>query len=145
MEKTQNFFNRISDLIAQDNLNQAIEELRIILEGSKRIDDIIVQSARYNDVMRQIKRGELNFETSQITKNQIRYALIDMVRSLEDEISKNKEIEIELDNLIKGSNLIMEKLKAKEGIDVKIKQQNSSIKIDGLESGRSINIDINQE
>ncbi len=92
----------IGNLIAQDELKQAIEKLRLLLKGSPMATEIIVQSARYNDVMKQIRLGTISSEDSNLTKNKIRFALIQMVEMIEEEASKNEVFKEELKKIDKG-------------------------------------------
>lgn len=98
---TKDFINRIGDLVGKDDLKTAITELRNLLQKSKQLDEIILHSARYNDLMQQIRIGTINFEDANITKNKIRYAILDMVRDIEENIETNPELENGVNETIK--------------------------------------------
>ena len=62
-----------------DTLNE------LISDDSYRETDIIMQQARYNRTKREQNQGTIRSESAQLTFNQIQYAMIDLVDSLEEE------------------------------------------------------------
>ena len=84
MTNTQNFINHIRDLIAKDNFKTAIQQLSALLKGSPLLDQAVQQSARYNNVMQQIRLGLVDFESANITQNQIRYGTLELLREIEE-------------------------------------------------------------
>jgi hypothetical protein len=62
-----------------DTLNE------LISDDSYRETDIIMQQARYNRTKREQNQGTIRSESAQLTFNQIQYAMIDLVDSLEAE------------------------------------------------------------
>jgi hypothetical protein len=97
---TKGFINRIGDLIGKDDIKTAISEIRNLLQKCKHLDEIIIHSARYNDLMKQIRLGIITSEEADITKNKIRYAVLDIVREIEENIEQNQELEQETDNIL---------------------------------------------
>ena len=97
---TKDFINRIGDLVGIDELETAITELKNFLQKSKRVDEIIVQSARYNDLIEQIRMGTINYDDANVSKNKIRYAILDIVRDLEENIEANPALETEVDKTL---------------------------------------------
>lgn len=83
MESTNAFIKSIGELIGKDDLALAIQKLYALLKDSPKLDEAILQSARYNDVLKQIRLGVVDFEQANLTKNQIRYALLDLVHEIE--------------------------------------------------------------
>ncbi|KGE85866.1 MAG: hypothetical protein ACE362_27775 [Phaeodactylibacter xiamenensis] len=57
----------------------------LISDDSYRGTDIIMQQARYNRTKREQNQGTIRSESAQLTFNQIQYAMIDLVDSLEEE------------------------------------------------------------
>jgi Effector-associated domain 11 len=51
MASTQSFVELIGDLIGKDELALAIQNLYALLKDSPKLDEAILQSARYNDVI----------------------------------------------------------------------------------------------
>ena len=72
MHSINSFVETIGDLIGKDELAKAIQLLCALLKNSPKLDEAILQSARYNDVIKQIRLGTVDFEQANITKNQIR-------------------------------------------------------------------------
>lgn len=72
----------IYDLIARDELHEAIEILLNQLPENK-IDEMILQSARFNDLQKQIRLGLIDYKEQSLTKSQIRYGIIEFLKTLE--------------------------------------------------------------
>lgn len=101
MDSAQAFVGKIMELIAQDDLNSAIREVQQLLKGSPLFDEAVLQSARYNDVMKSIRLGLVDPEHASLEKNKIRYALIDMLRELEEQSEKNPALETQIQTFLK--------------------------------------------
>lgn len=133
----------ITDLIAKDKIKEAIESLQQLLNGSPLLDEIILQSARYTDLKKQIRMDTLEYEKADISKNKLRLALLEMVGELEDKAEQDEKISAALE--ITNTNLQVKQLKAKEGITIKADQENSKADISNLDAGGKIKIDIKQK
>ena len=101
MPTTPAYIDHLLKLIAQDKLKAAIAELQALLQGSPAYSDIIVQSARYNSLMKDIHTGDLDLEQAEVKKNQLRYALTDMVRELEDQLPEQPKLQQEVEQYLK--------------------------------------------
>ncbi|MCB0854201.1 MAG: hypothetical protein KDD63_18380 [Bacteroidetes bacterium] len=104
--KSNTILEEIGGLIVKDHLKEAIEKLSVLLKGSKLLDEVILQSGRYTDIMKQIRQNTVNFENASITKNQIRFALMDITRILEEERTKDPEIGDKIEKVADRENLI---------------------------------------
>ncbi len=87
----QNALRHVIRLICKDDLAAAIQGLRHLIKHSKELDAVILQSTRYGEIKRQIREGKVDFESEEITRNQIRVALLDIVREMEDAMEENPE------------------------------------------------------
>ena len=107
------YFQKIRDLVAKDNLDGAIQLLRKLLKNTPRLDEAILQSTRWNDIKKQIRSGLIDHESAQITKNQIRAGILELVSDMEAEAKEatiNEEVEqyihsISGKNIVQGSNI----------------------------------------
>lgn len=82
------FSERLGELIRSNQIQEAIKEMSRLLKDSPKLNELIVHSARYNELKEQIRLGTIDFENAQVAKNKILMALLD----LSDEIieySKN--------------------------------------------------------
>jgi len=77
------FFHTLRQRIARDELDEVISELGTYLEDSPKLDETIVQSARHRDILRQIRMGVVDEHQANLTKNQIRTGLLELIRELE--------------------------------------------------------------
>lgn len=84
MANPTSFATHIRNLIAKDDFPTAIQELCALLKNSPHLDEAILQSARYNDITRQIRLGVVDFEAANVTKNQIRVAVLELLQEVED-------------------------------------------------------------
>ena len=102
MPTPKTYAKQILQLIMDNKLKEAISALQGLLKGSSTFTSLIMQSARYNEVMKSIKDGTINLEDAKVEKNRITYALIDMTRELETQLDSNaalqQEVEAHLDS-----------------------------------------------
>lgn len=75
---------KIRQLIANDELKIAFQHIQTLLGNKPKLDDAILQSARYNDIQNQIHSGIVSHEDAKVTKNQIRVGLLHLLRQIED-------------------------------------------------------------
>jgi Effector-associated domain 11 len=95
MANSRNFIQHIRDLIVKDDFKTAIQQLSALLKDSPRLDEAVQQSARYNNVMQQIRLGLVDFESANIAQNQIRYAVLELLREIEEQEQPSIKAEVE--------------------------------------------------
>ena len=139
MESTKSFIETIGELIGKDELALAIKNLYALLKDSPKLDEAILQSARYNDVIKQIRLGIVDFEQANITKNQIRYALLDLLREIEYQETKpeiNTEIRLFLSNqpIIQGKNITTGSIQSEKEIIIGDNHKSSRITIQSVDN-----------
>ena len=107
------FITTIRNLIAQNNLDEAIKQLRTLLENSPKLDEVLLQSARLQDIRKHIRQGTATWPEINLTQDQIRAGLVDLVREIENH-DANPEVKAEVEkavsiinskNVITGSNI----------------------------------------
>lgn len=91
------FSNHITGLISKDNLSQAIKEMSLFFKSSPQIDELIMQSARYNDLKRQIRLGTVKYEDATVTKNKILMAVLELSNEITDFTATNSALMEEAD------------------------------------------------
>jgi len=96
MEKLHQYVDQIRTLISKNKIKAAIAEMQQLLKGSPAFDEIILQSSRYNDVMKSIRMGTISHEISSVELRRIDYALVDMLRELEDNYQENDKLQSEV-------------------------------------------------
>lgn len=90
--------NQLRELIAKNELREAIKRLQELLNGSDLLNELILHSARYNDLMKQIRMGTIISEELNIHKNKIIVALLEMINILEEKGENNESIKKEFEN-----------------------------------------------
>ena len=89
-----NVIGRIRELISIDDLPTTIQLFHEI--KSNYLDEIVLQSARHNDLIRQIRLGVIEPSEARIEKNGIRLALLEVLNLIEIEIQNNSEFAEEI-------------------------------------------------
>lgn len=80
---TNQFIAQIRDLIAKDHLAAAVEQLQQMLEKSPKLDEAILQSARFHRIREQIRTGTVTHEEANVTQNQITAGLLEFISEIE--------------------------------------------------------------
>lgn len=91
----------IRDLIAADDLEEAIKEMYKLFKGSPLLDEAMILSSRYNAVTKKIRRGTIDFEKSELAKNIIRENLLDLLSFTMEETKKDPNISEEVQGYAK--------------------------------------------
>ena len=92
---TNAFLSNIRDLIAHDDLTAALLQVRGLLENSPKLDEALLQSARFHDIRKQIRLGMVSHEEANLTQNQIRAGLLDLLREIEEGIEGTRSQDID--------------------------------------------------
>lgn len=93
------FTDHIGALIGKDDLKTAIREMGQFLKNSPRLDEVILQSSRFTDLMAQIRSGTISFEDASLSKNQIRFALLGLLREVEESEAAHPDVRSEIEAL----------------------------------------------
>lgn len=92
------FNEKIGDLVGQDKLKEAISLLSQLLKGSPNLNDVIMQSSRLTDIMKQIRNNTVNYEDATITKNKIRMAVLSLADEIEETVNNNDSLNNEFES-----------------------------------------------
>ena len=77
------YINRIRKFIENDELDSALMALSTLLQNSDKLDEAIHQSGRYENIRKQIRLGIVSHSDANLTQNQIRFGLLDLLREIE--------------------------------------------------------------
>jgi thioredoxin-like negative regulator of GroEL len=113
MKKTS-LINQIRDLIANNQLEQALSTIRALLEHSPQLNEAILNMARFQELRQQIRKGAIDHEEATLTKNQITLASLDLLTEIEKQTQK-PEIEEEVQratSIIHNKNVNSGEIKA---------------------------------
>lgn len=86
--------------IESGKIEEVISLISTLNQEVKIQNELILISARYNDIMKQIRVGIIKFEDSQNEINKIRYSLLELVNEIEKNDLKNP-LSTEISNNIK--------------------------------------------
>lgn len=87
----------IRQLIAFDQLDTALQQLQAVFEETPRLNEILQQSGRWNDIRQQIRLGTVSHADATLTKNQIRAALLELVAEIEERAEQSQNVHRELE------------------------------------------------
>lgn len=82
--ENQNNIMEIRQLIANNKLKTAFQQIQELLINNPDLDIAILQSARYQGIQNQINSGVITHENAEVAKNQIRASLLDLLRNIEN-------------------------------------------------------------
>lgn len=88
MAPIKTLLSSLRDLIAKDRLDDALQQLRTLLDNTPQLDEALLQSARWNDIRKQIRLGIVSHEDAMLTKDQIKKGLLDFLREIEEQGEK---------------------------------------------------------
>ncbi len=78
-----NFSDRIGVLIRENQISKAIQEMSQFFQGSPKLRELIMQSARYNALKEKIRLGTILHEQAEVSNNKIMLALLDLAEESE--------------------------------------------------------------
>lgn len=83
---TKTFISSIRDLIANGDLTSALLRLQKLLENSPKLDEVLLLSARYQELRKQIRKNTISNTDADITQNQIRNSVLNLLREVEETV-----------------------------------------------------------
>lgn len=95
------YVDQLHQLIAKDQLQAVLKELQALLKDSPAYNEAILHAARYNGLMKDIRTGKLDPQSAELRRNHLRYALIDMVRELEEQLPERPQLQQEVEQYLK--------------------------------------------
>lgn len=100
MESIEAFTSAVRKLIGDDRLADALAQMQIFLEKSPLLDEVLVQSGRFEAVRREIRQGVTDRASAAINENQIRVALLELLREIEAQGKGLPAVKSEMENAI---------------------------------------------
>ncbi len=79
---TNQFIQHIRNLIAKDDLDTAISRLRELLDNTPLLNEVLHQSGRFENIRKHIRLGTVSHSEANLTQNQIRAGLLDLVSEI---------------------------------------------------------------
>lgn len=119
MGSALSFPEQVRQLIRTDDLPEALRFLQELLKNSPKLNEVLLQSARLSDIGRQIRLGLVDFNQANLTKNQIRVGLLELLAEIETQDYTLPEVRGELERFTTGKTIIQyaEKIYNIEKID----------------------------
>lgn len=119
MNTVPNFPAQVRQLIAADDLSEALRLLQDLLKNSPKLNEVLLQSARLSDISRQIRLGIVHPDQANLTKDQIRNGLLELLVEIETQETALPDVRAELDRFTGGKTIVQhaEKIYNIEKID----------------------------
>ncbi len=76
--KVTNFVSSVKQLIGEDKLAQAIGLLQQFMADKEEYNDVIIQSARFHSIEKQLRQSTVAQAVADVEKNKIRAAVLDI-------------------------------------------------------------------
>ena len=86
MNEIHAFTGRIRALVAKDDLKEALRQLRLLLDNSPALDEVLHQSARLQDIRKQIRMGKMDDEQASLAHSRINTGIVELLRELESPV-----------------------------------------------------------
>jgi len=99
----QEFIQNIRNLIAKDDLTMAIVGLKVLLDNTPLLNEILHQSGRFENIRKQIRLGTVSYSEANLTQNQIRAGLLELVSEMEQQ-DKTPTIRTEIEHAVSMVN-----------------------------------------
>lgn len=96
----------IRNLVSEDKILQALQMLQEALADLPDIDEVIIQSSRYQSINKQVRKGTIDPEVAGAEQNRIRLGLLELVRELEREGKAETQIFISHSHQGAGAELV---------------------------------------
>lgn len=81
--QNQHIYAQVRAKIGQGKLEQALRDMKQLLENSPKLDEVIHQSGRFKAIQKQIHLGTVSYENADLTTNQISSGLLALLREME--------------------------------------------------------------
>jgi len=88
---------KLNNLVANGQIKEVLDELKLIFKSSDKLNEIILQSARYNDLKEKIRKGILDYENASISKNKITLAILELISEIDEALETNSEVKKDLE------------------------------------------------
>ncbi len=119
MRTEQSFHTHLRQLIATDELNEALQLLQELLQNSPKLNEALLQSGRLSDISRQLRLGLIDPDQASLTKNQIRAGILELLGEVEAQEKVRPGLREEVERFAAGTTVIQnaEKIYNIEKID----------------------------
>ena len=94
-EQIKEFCQNIKNLILEDKVKQALEELNkltVLLQSLLLKDEVILLIGKHKKLVREIAAGILTYEQQEVSLNRIRKTVLDFIQALEKEDFTDEEL-----------------------------------------------------
>lgn len=81
--------DHIQNLIVENKLDEALNELCNLLKNSPKLDVVMQQKGRFKSISRKIHQGVVNHAEATLSENQIRLALLELLKEIREPIKSD--------------------------------------------------------
>lgn len=98
--KSKTYTKQLRQLITNDDLLAAFQKLQELLEGTPLLKKALIQNARFTNLTHQIHSGTITYDNANVTQNQIRASLLDIISEIENPKQYIPEIQKEIEQAV---------------------------------------------
>ncbi|NRB48973.1 MAG: hypothetical protein HRU41_14955 [Saprospiraceae bacterium] len=109
--------HELRNLIARNEIALALKFLQNLLHNSPKLDEVILQSARFQSIREQIRSGKISHEDAMVGESQIRSGILELVRVI-DESLENAVFKEEISKAVNTTVQNAEKIYNIEKLDL---------------------------
>ena len=102
--KRQSFLDTIRDLLGREEIEQALEHLRGLLDGSPVLYEVLQQSGRFAAISRQVRLGTVSHVEATLTKNHLHLGVLELLQEIEGQTAQG-EPKAELERYARTTNI----------------------------------------
>jgi predicted HTH transcriptional regulator len=82
----RDFIQKLRTQVAQGEAGVVLQQLRELLQDSPKLDEVLLQSARHQDIVRQIRLGVIDTDQARLAQNKIHWSLLELLRDIETQM-----------------------------------------------------------
>lgn len=90
------FFQRLKSLLAKGKIERVISILKILLQNSNKLRDVLMQGYRQSEIEKYLIHGIANPIELLVEKNKVANSLLEIIDEIEETVENQKEIEDDL-------------------------------------------------
>ncbi len=107
MHSPKQYIAHLKELVSQNKLAEAIANLQDLFQGSQALNEVILQSSRFNQLKESIRTGTIRLEDANIERNKLTLALLEIIDEFTAELDTHPTLSQEVGDLIQGDQNVI--------------------------------------
>lgn len=98
LDYSQKLIKNIRDKIAENDMRMALKLAQALLTRSPKLNEVLHQTGRFNELNNQIRSGLVSFEEASVAMNKLRYGILELLSEIEHQQYHVQEINREVNS-----------------------------------------------